>query len=181
MFPSAIRVEVFLLTWLAGHSGTFIYGVLPCFPGAVSPTGKKPRKASETPKANGFSRQNPVNTDPSSFTVVRRSESADSLNSLSSVYIESCGQGNYQIKGKLKTGVWYKQNEEQLYVRIVSAKGLSAAKEGGTSNPYVKVYLLPDKSKQTKRMTGIQRKTLNPTYNEILKVRCNFFYFFFFF
>ena len=175
------QVEVSLLTWLAGHSGTFIYGVLPCFPGAVSPTGKRPRKASETSKANGFSRQNPVNTNPSGFTVLRHSESADSLNSLSSVYIESCGQGNYQIKGKLKTGVWYKQNEEQLYVRIVSAKGLSAAKEGGTSNPYVKVYLLPDKSKQTKRMTGIQRKTLDPTYNEILKVRCNFFFFFLFF
>ena len=142
---------------------------------ALSPTERRPRKASETPKANGFSRQNPVNTNPSSFTVVRRSESADSLNSLSSVYIESCGQGSYHIKGKLKAGVWYKQNEGQLYVRIVSAKGLSAAKEDGTSNPYVKVYLLPDKTKQTKRMTGIQRKTLNPTYNEVLKVCCNFF------
>lgn len=86
------------------------------------------------------------------------------------MYIESCGQGDYPIKGKMKVGVWYKQNEGQLYVRIVSAKGLAAAKKDGTSNPYVKVFLLPDKSKQTKRMTGVQRKTLNPTYNEILKV-----------
>ena len=177
-FPQPLGLKYSLLTWIAGHSGSIIYGVLLRFPGAVSPNKeKRPRKASETPKANGFSRQNPVNTNPSAFTVLRRSESAESLNSLSSVYIESCGQGNYQIKGKLKTGVWYKQNEEQLYVRIASAKGLSAAKGDGTSNPYVKVYLLPDKSKQTKRMTGIQRKTCNPTYNEILKVCCNFFFF----
>lgn len=164
-------------TWLAGQSSSLIYSVLLCFSGPRSPADKKPKKETpkEGPKENGFSRRNPVNTDQSSFTVVRRSESAESLNSLSSVYIESCGQGDYPIKGKMKIGVWYKQNEEQLYVRIVSAKGLAAAKKNGTSNPYVKVFLLPDKSKQTKRMTGVQRKTLNPTYNEILKVCCSCF------
>ena len=124
----------------------------------------------ETPKENGFKRQKLVTPDTSNFTVMRRSESAESLNSLSSVYSEPCRQDGYAIKGKLKVGVWYKQGEEQLYVRVHSAKGLTAIKENGTSNPYVKIYLLPDKSKQTKRKTGIQKKTTNPTYNEILKV-----------
>lgn len=34
----------------------------------------------------------------------------------------------------------------------------------GTSDPYVKVYLLPDKKK--KYETKVHRKTLNPVFNE---------------
>uniref|UniRef100_A0A8C6NI10 Synaptotagmin-like protein 4 n=1 Tax=Nothobranchius furzeri TaxID=105023 RepID=A0A8C6NI10_NOTFU len=37
------------------------------------------------------------------------------------------------------------------------------------SNPYVKCYLLPDKSRQSKRKTSIKKKTTNPVYNETLK------------
>lgn len=42
---------------------------------------------------------------------------------------------------------------------------------GGTSDPYVKIYLLPDKKK--KYQTKVQRKTLNPEFNEmfVFKVR----------
>lgn len=35
---------------------------------------------------------------------------------------------------------------------------------GGTSDPYVKVFLLPDKKK--KFQTKVQRKSLNPVFNE---------------
>lgn len=35
---------------------------------------------------------------------------------------------------------------------------------------YVKTYLLPDKSRQGKRKTSIKRNTINPLYNELLKV-----------
>lgn len=35
---------------------------------------------------------------------------------------------------------------------------------GGTSDPYVKVFLLPDKKK--KYETKVQKKTLNPAFNE---------------
>ncbi len=36
---------------------------------------------------------------------------------------------------------------------------------------YVKVYLLPDKSKSGKRKTKVKKHTLNPVFDEILKVR----------
>lgn len=36
---------------------------------------------------------------------------------------------------------------------------------------YVKCYLLPDKSRQSKKKTTIKKKTINPVYNETLKVR----------
>lgn len=36
---------------------------------------------------------------------------------------------------------------------------------------YVKVYLLPDKSKSGKRKTKVKKHTLNPEFNETLKVK----------
>ena len=38
---------------------------------------------------------------------------------------------------------------------------------------YVKVYLLPDRSKAGKRKTKVKKHTLNPIFEEILKVRDN--------
>ena len=35
---------------------------------------------------------------------------------------------------------------------------------------YVKVYLLPDKTKSGKRKTKVKKHTLNPAFDEILKV-----------
>lgn len=47
---------------------------------------------------------------------------------------------------------------------VIQAEELPALDMGGTSDPYVKVYLLPDKKK--KYETKVHRKTLNPEFNE---------------
>lgn len=47
---------------------------------------------------------------------------------------------------------------------IIQAAELPAMDMGGTSDPYVKVYLLPDKKKKFE--TKVHRKTLNPVFNE---------------
>ena len=39
---------------------------------------------------------------------------------------------------------------------------------GQYPDPYVKTYLLPDPTKQTKRKTKIVHKTTHPTYNEMV-------------
>uniref|UniRef100_A0A0N4X4X8 C2 domain-containing protein n=1 Tax=Haemonchus placei TaxID=6290 RepID=A0A0N4X4X8_HAEPC len=52
----------------------------------------------------------------------------------------------------------------QLTVVIVQAEELPAMDLGGTSDPYVKLFLLPDKKK--KFQTKVQRKSLNPVFNE---------------
>lgn len=52
----------------------------------------------------------------------------------------------------------------QLTVGILQAADLMSMDSGGTSDPYVKVVLLPDKKK--KFDTKVHKKTLNPVFNE---------------
>ncbi|KAJ8402407.1 hypothetical protein AAFF_G00368960 [Aldrovandia affinis] len=66
--------------------------------------------------------------------------------------------------GKLQFSVDYNFTENQLIVGIIQACELPAMDMGGTSDPYVKVYLLPDKKKKFE--TKVHRKTLNPSFNE---------------
>ncbi len=59
----------------------------------------------------------------------------------------------------------------QLAVTVLQAEDLPGFDMSGTSDPYVKVYLLPEKKKKFE--TKVHRKTLNPVFNEtfIFKVR----------
>lgn len=58
----------------------------------------------------------------------------------------------------------YDFNSNSLSVTVIQAEELPALDMGGTSDPYVKVYLLPDKKKKFE--TKVHRKTLNPVFNE---------------
>uniref|UniRef100_A0A096LQV3 Synaptotagmin n=1 Tax=Poecilia formosa TaxID=48698 RepID=A0A096LQV3_POEFO len=66
--------------------------------------------------------------------------------------------------GKLQYSLDYNFTENTLMVGIIQAAELPAMDMGGTSDPYVKVYLLPDKKKKFE--TKVHRKTLNPVFNE---------------
>ncbi|KAJ8412997.1 hypothetical protein AAFF_G00105790 [Aldrovandia affinis] len=70
---------------------------------------------------------------------------------------ESCGQLHFILK--------YDCDLEQLIVKIHKAHDLPAKDFSGTSDPYVKIYLLPDR--KTKHQTKVHRKTLNPVFDEV--------------
>ncbi|KAG5675101.1 hypothetical protein PVAND_005031 [Polypedilum vanderplanki] len=69
-----------------------------------------------------------------------------------------------QKLGKLQYKLEYDFNSNSLAVSVIKAEELPALDMGGTSDPYVKVYLLPDKKKKFE--TKVHRKTLNPEFNE---------------
>lgn len=66
--------------------------------------------------------------------------------------------------GKISFLLRYAFNTEQLVVKILKALDLPAKDANGFSDPYVKIYLLPDRKK--KYQTKVHRKTLNPVFNE---------------
>lgn len=79
-------------------------------------------------------------------------ESEDSSKNGSS---KNCGSINFSLK--------YDYENEALLVNVLKAVDLPAKDLCGTSDPYVKVYLLPDRKKF---QTRVHRKTLNPTFSE---------------
>lgn len=69
-----------------------------------------------------------------------------------------------QKLGRLQFRIDYDFNQSNLSVTAIQAEDLPALDMGGTSDPYVKIYLLPDKKKKFE--TKVHRKTLNPVFNE---------------
>lgn len=66
--------------------------------------------------------------------------------------------------GKLSFSLRYDYEEQALVVRILKALDLPAKDFTGTSDPYVKIYLLPERKK--KFQTRVHRKNLNPMFDE---------------
>ena len=96
------------------------------------------------------------------------SDSVTSFGSMTSIYSAAGGKGDYDITGEVSFGISYKDGH--LLVHIDRARGLAAADSNGLSDPYIKTYLLPDKSKHSKKKTDVKRRTLNPVYDCTLKV-----------
>ena len=57
-------------------------------------------------------------------------------------------------------------------ILFFQATDLPAMDIGGVSDPYVKVYLIPETKGQKKFETKVHRKTLNPFFNQVNYVFC---------
>ncbi|XP_054998924.1 synaptotagmin-7 isoform X2 [Sorex araneus] len=102
-----------------------------------------------------------------------RSSVSDLVNSLTSEMLmlspgseedeahEACSRENL---GRIQFSVGYNFQESTLTVKIMKAQELPAKDFSGTSDPFVKIYLLPDK--KHKLETKVKRKNLNPHWNE---------------
>ncbi|KAF6779751.1 hypothetical protein AHF37_01172 [Paragonimus kellicotti] len=66
--------------------------------------------------------------------------------------------------GKLQYSIDYDFSQGELTVGVIQATDLPGMDMSGTSDPYVKVFLLPEKKKKFE--TKVHRKTLNPVFNE---------------
>ncbi|KAK6308338.1 hypothetical protein J4Q44_G00216090 [Coregonus suidteri] len=76
---------------------------------------------------------------------------------------ESAKNSNAKNCGKINFSLKYDYENEALLVNILKAFDLPAKDLCGSSDPYVKIYLLPDRKKF---QTRVHRKTLNPTFDE---------------
>ncbi|XP_067151475.1 synaptotagmin-7 isoform X1 [Apteryx mantelli] len=102
-----------------------------------------------------------------------RSSVSDLVNSLTSEMLmlspgseddEGHDSSSRENLGRIQFSVGYNFQESTLTVKIMKAQELPAKDFSGTSDPFVKIYLLPDK--KHKLETKVKRKNLNPHWNE---------------
>lgn len=80
--------------------------------------------------------------------------------------------GGNNSQGRLEFNIKYDLVDSTLKLKVIRAVDLPAKDFiSGTSDPYVKIMLLPDK--QSKLSTSIKRRNLNPRWNEIFDFEGN--------
>ncbi|KAM6985095.1 synaptotagmin-like protein 5 [Aplochiton taeniatus] len=93
-----------------------------------------------------------------------------SLNSMMSMYSETGDYGNARVSGEMLLNVSYSYKTGALTVLVKECRNLATGDERKQrTDAYVKAYLLPDKSRQSKRKTSIKANTINPVFNENLR------------
>ncbi|CAB1337163.1 unnamed protein product [Coregonus sp. 'balchen'] len=96
--------------------------------------------------------------------------SKSTLGSLMSIYSEAGDYDSVEVSGDIVFSISYDDTTQSLAVLIKECHSLAHGDARRQhSNPYVKCYLLPDKSRTGKKKTSIKRNTVDPTYNETLK------------
>ncbi|XP_074915865.1 synaptotagmin-like protein 5 [Chelonoidis abingdonii] len=100
--------------------------------------------------------------------------STTSINSMMSVYSETGDYGNVKVSGEILLHLSYSYKTGALNILVKNCRNLAIADEKKQrTDPYVKTYLLPDQSRQSKRKTKIKSNTINPEFNETLKYVIN--------
>ncbi|XP_067301251.1 synaptotagmin-7b isoform X2 [Pseudorasbora parva] len=126
------------------------------------PTDKRSNKPGSSPKGQTPDESNRRTDANSSVSDLANSVTSDMLSPGSE---EEEHEGPVCEKlGRIQFSVGYSFQDSTLTVKILKGQDLPAKDFSGTSDPFVKLYLLPDK--KHKLETKVKRKNLNPHWNE---------------
>ncbi|KAJ8020316.1 Regulating synaptic membrane exocytosis protein 2 [Holothuria leucospilota] len=70
------------------------------------------------------------------------------------------------LAGEIQIKLWYDSNNYGVNVTLHGVQGLQPRDNGEYRNPYMKMFLLPDRSEETKRRTKPVVNTLTPKWNQ---------------
>ncbi|XP_068078247.1 synaptotagmin-7b isoform X2 [Danio rerio] len=128
------------------------------------PTDKRSNKPGSSPKGQTPDESHRRTDANSSVSDLANSVTSDML-MLSPGSEEEEHEGPVCEKlGRIQFSVGYSFQDSTLTVKILKGQDLPAKDFSGTSDPFVKLYLLPDK--KHKLETKVKRKNLNPHWNE---------------
>ncbi|XP_040206489.1 synaptotagmin-like protein 3 isoform X2 [Rana temporaria] len=93
-----------------------------------------------------------------------------SMSSISSVCTDGGSIDNGNVSGEIEFAIKYTLKTSTLEISIKGCKNLTYGEEKKKKcNPYVKTYLLPDRSSASKMKTSVKKNTVDPIFNESLK------------
>ncbi|XP_067900863.1 synaptotagmin-like protein 3 isoform X2 [Heterodontus francisci] len=93
-----------------------------------------------------------------------------SVHSITSIGTESETLDNANVTGEIELSIRYNFKAVALEIHIKACKKLAYGDEKKKKcNPYVKTYLLPDKSPQSKLKSTVKKNSVNPVFNETLR------------
>ncbi|KAF7242354.1 Synaptotagmin-like protein 1 [Varanus komodoensis] len=118
------------------------------------------------PKNNAMRPRKKLLSASSSFSSLSSSTMSGSM---MSVFSDN-DIGNVEVRGCIQFSLQYDSMRKELHIQVIQCRDLAEAKKQ-RSDPYVKTYLLPDKSNHSKRKTVVKKKTLDPIFNETLKYK----------
>ncbi|XP_074044044.1 synaptotagmin-like protein 3 [Macrotis lagotis] len=110
---------------------------------------------------------------PSTHNIIFSSDiKHGSLASISSTCTELGSFDNADVTGEILFALQYDFKASTLEICIKACRNLAFGEEKKKKcNPYIKTYLLPDRSSQAKRKTSIKKNTVDPLFHETLKYR----------
>lgn len=79
----------------------------------------------------------------------------------------AAGDGTSSSVGRLHLTLRYDRDAASLVVRLLRAENLPPKDFSGTADPYVRLYLLPDR--KARRQTRLHRKTQDPVFDETFR------------
>ncbi|NXA42992.1 SYTL3 protein, partial [Eudromia elegans] len=133
------------------------------------------QKDSETLTERSCKQEEDIITSPASDTVFREGRRHGSLYSLNSTCTESGNFGKANVTGEIEFAIRYIFKACILEISIRGCKNLAYGEEKKKKcNPYVKIYLLPDKSPRSKRKTTVKKSTVDPEFHETLKYKVEY-------
>ncbi|KAF7211198.1 synaptotagmin-like protein 1 isoform X2 [Nothobranchius furzeri] len=112
-------------------------------------------------------------TDPASLKTSNSTGSLRSSYTLGGSLMSLFSSGDFgavEVRGRVQYSLVYDAHREELLVKVHRCEDLAPARKS-RSDPYVKTYLLPDKSNHSKKKTSVKKKTLNPVYDQTLRYK----------
>ncbi|CAM9818666.1 unnamed protein product [Lampetra planeri] len=79
--------------------------------------------------------------------------------------LKPCSDGSGS-RGELLLSLCYNPTANKITIAVIKARNLKAMDIGGTSDPYVKVWLMNKEKKVEKKKTEVKKRCLNPVFNE---------------
>ena len=80
--------------------------------------------------------------------------------------MDGSGRGRGSIFGQIQLSLYYTELEHQLVVTVHQAVDLPPRADGTPRIPYVKMFLLPDRSEKSRRQSKVLAGTCQPIWQQ---------------